>query len=102
MGLTIKLPIKKLEGRSVCEQVEELLRTDKENAYTVGGIMMDVFGVKEKEINRPFKDWESGRTTLYSRIRSCLEKMVKEEKANKKSEGRADYYWLKKGNMAHD
>ena len=96
MGLTIKLPVKKLEGKSTCEQVEELLHKDPESAYNVGGIMITFFGAKESEINRPFRDWPRKLPTLYSRIRNCLEKMVQEGKVNKKREGKADYYWLKK------
>ena len=95
MGLTIKIPIKKIEGKSVCDQVEELFKEDNQNAYNVGGIMITKFGVKESEIhNKPFKDWKKGLPTMYSRIRNCLEKMVKGGRANKKKEGRADYYWL--------
>jgi len=88
-----KIPIKKLEQKSVCEEVEEFLQKDRGNAYHVGGIMINAFDVKQKEINGSFKTWKKGKATLYSRIRNCLERLVKEGKVNKRRQGRADYYW---------
>ena len=62
MGLTIKTPVKDIGGgRPVIEVVEEKLKSDRSNAYTIAGLMIQCFGAKEEDLNQPFRDWEEGQ-----------------------------------------
>jgi hypothetical protein len=95
MGLTIKVPVKEVEGKeTVCETVEKTLKNDKNNAYTLGGLMVTAFGVKESEIlGKSFSQWKKGLPSLYTRVRLCVAKLVKENKAKQIKKGRAMVYW---------
>ena len=95
MPLTIKVPVKEIKAnRPVCETVEEKLKADAANGYTVMGFMVEYFGVKEADINGvPFKDWKKGQPSLYTRIRTCLERLHKEGKVGKSKRGQAFVYW---------
>jgi hypothetical protein len=97
MGLTIKVPVKEIKAnRPVCETVEERLKSDPDNGYTVMGLMVECYGVKESDINGvPFNKWKKGQPSLYSRIRTCLERLVKSGKVNKSKVKRAFVYWWK-------
>ena len=62
MGLTIKTPVKDMGGgRPVIEVVEEKPKSDRSNAYTIAGLMIQCFGAKEEDLNQPFRDWEEGQ-----------------------------------------
>ncbi len=88
------LILKEVKKEDVCAKVEKRLRTDKENAYTIAGLMTEVFDVKDKAIeNKPFKDWDKGLPTLYTRIRLCLEKLKKQGKVDSKKHSKAWIYW---------
>jgi hypothetical protein len=90
----IKVPVKELEKRDTCELVEETLRKDPTNAYTVSGIMIKAFDVKEKDIsNKAFRDWPKGFPTLYSRITKCLSKLKKDLMVKSTKHGKAWVYW---------
>lgn len=95
MGLTIKVPVKEVEGKeTVCETVERTLQKDKDNAYTIGGLMITAFNVKESEIRgKSFSEWRKGLPTLFTQIRLCLQKLVRENKINQRKKGRAVVYW---------
>jgi len=95
MGLTIKVPVKDVEGKeTVCEIVEKTLKGDRTNAYSIGGLMITCFGVKEAEINgKSFSQWRKGLPTLYTQVRLCLIKLVKENKVSQRKKGRAMVYW---------
>lgn len=95
MGLTIKTPIKEInQEKPVIEIVEEKLKSDKNNAYTISGLMVECFGVKESDINQPFRDWKTGQPALYSRIRVALDKLIEEGKVKKGKKGKAIHYWI--------
>jgi hypothetical protein len=92
--IKIKVPVKNLEKEDVYSKVEETLKNDQENAYTIGGIMVTTFGVKEEDIhNKPFSAWKKGQPTLYGRIDRSLRRMAKEGKAHCKKHERAMVYW---------
>jgi hypothetical protein len=95
MPLTIKVPVKEIKAnRPVCETVEEKLKADPQNGYTVMGLMVECYNVKESEINgKPFKQWKKGYPSLYTRIRTCLEKLYKAEKVGKSKQKQAYVYW---------
>lgn len=92
--MKIKIPIKNLERDDVYSKVEETLRKDPENAYTIGGIMVTSFGVKTEDIkNKPFSAWKKGQPTLYGRVDRNLRKLVQQGKAKCKKHERAMVYW---------
>lgn len=95
MGLTVKIPVKEVEGKeTVYETIERILKSDKNNAYTIGGLMITAFGVKESEIRgKSFSQWRKGLPTLFTRIRLSLVKLVREGKVNQIKKGRAVVYW---------
>ena len=94
MSIKIKVPIKELEEMDVYGKVQSTLRDDPNNAYTVSGIMIQSFGVKPKQIeNKPFRDWDKGLPSLYTKIRICLDKMKKYGLVNVKKHGKAWVYW---------
>ncbi|MGC8580443.1 MAG: hypothetical protein ACP5MB_10365 [bacterium] len=94
--MTRKIPVSELGKGSgdVPEIVESTLKGDPKNAYTVLGLMVEQFGVRESAIaSKPFNQWEKGLPTLYTRIRLALEKLVKENKVRKQKVGKAQVYW---------
>ena len=97
MGLTIKKPVKEIKAsRPVCEIVAERLKSDPDNGYTIMGLMVECFNVKETEMNgKPFSSWRKGLPSLYTRVRLCLERLVKEGKVDKAKQERAGLYWWK-------
>lgn len=96
MSLKIKVPVKKIRKENVCEKVEKTLKNDPENAYTIMGLMIENFGVKEEEIlGKSFSDWPKEYPTLYSRIRRCLDELVEKNKIDMTKDGKAYVYWWK-------
>ena len=100
MGMTISVPVSKLKILDHKEVVEEHLYRNKGKAYTIGGLMVEAFGIKQGAIqNKPFSEWgedkELGKLpSLYSSLRRILEKGVKEKWAIKVKQGsKYLYYW---------
>jgi hypothetical protein len=96
MGLTITVPVKSLleEKETVCEIVEKTLKNDPENAYTLAGLLITSFDVKESEIKgKSFSQWRKGLPAKYVKVKSCLNKLVEEKKVNQRKRGRAVVYW---------
>ena len=97
MAIKIKVPVSKIQKNDVQERVRETLSSDPNNAYTVMGLMVERFGVKKEDIDgKPFNQWKSGQPSMYTRIRTSLEKLKKEGKINSTKHGRAEVYWWKK------
>lgn len=95
MGRTYKVPVEEVEKKQdVTSTVIEVLRNDPKNAYTIGGIMVEGFEVKEKDIeNKSFSEWKKGQPTLYSAIRRTVDKLTEQGKLKQKKHGRATVYW---------
>ncbi|MCL5089963.1 MAG: hypothetical protein M1382_02205 [Candidatus Marsarchaeota archaeon] len=94
MGLQTKKPVKDIRtNRPIITVVEELLKKDKKNGYTVAGIMMDCYNVKESQINKSFNKWDKGLPTLYTRIRRTLKDLIKQGKVKASKDGKAVWYW---------
>ena len=89
-----KIPVSKIMEGSVADIVENTLKSDPKNAYTIMGLMVEKFGIKEAAIDgKSFNQWNHGDPTLYTKIRLSLEKMVRESKVEKQKVGRAMAYW---------
>lgn len=93
MSLSRKLPVNELKRSNVPERIKAKLQDDSHNGYTIAGLMMDCYDVKENEINKSFRLWRQGLPTLYTQIRVSLEKFVATGKVSKTKRGRAVYYW---------
>lgn len=92
--MKIKIPVKNLERDDIFAKVEETLRKDKENAYTIQGLMVEAFNVKPEEIkNKPFAMWKNRLPTLYSRIGRVLKILVQRGSVKTKKHERAWVYW---------
>lgn len=98
MGITKKISVKELRTKDTYSRVLEQLKSDPENAYTISGLMIDVFGIKEKDINnKSFSNWPKGVPSLYTRIRICLEKLQKNGYVKSVKHSRAwVYYWIRR------
>ncbi len=92
--MTKKIPVDQIREMSIEDTVRETLKNDPKNAYTILGLMVDKFGIKESDIaSKPFNQWKKGLPTMYTKIRLALEKLVKEGKVRKQKVGKAQAYW---------
>jgi len=92
-GITIKIPRDKLENGNVYDRVKEHLQENVKDAYTIMGLMVELFGAKAEELNGPFKDWPKGMPSLYTRVRLGLEKLKAEKLVDSKKHGKAYFYF---------
>jgi len=92
--MTKKIPVAEINKKTTESIVEDTLKNDPKNAYTILGLMVEKFGVKESEIaSKPFNQWKKGMPTMYTKIRLSLEKLVKEGKVKKQKVSKAQVYW---------
>ena len=92
--MTKKIPVDQIRENSIEDIVIEALKNDPKNAYTILGLMVDEFGIKESDIaSKPFNLWKKGLPTMYTKIRLTLERLVKEGKVKKQKVGKAQLYW---------
>ena len=102
MGMTIKVPVKDLQKEDTCAKVRGYLANDPDNAYTISGLIVRIFGIKEGDIhNKPFRDWPKGMPSLYTRIRLCLNKLINDGEVKVIKHGKAwVYHWTgRKGDL---
>jgi hypothetical protein len=92
-GITIKIPRSQLESNDVDEKIKGHLRNNPENAYTIGGLMVEVFGANAEDLNAPFKDWPKGMPSLYTKIRHVLEKLKADGTIDSKKRGKGYFYF---------
>ena len=94
MAVKIKIPVKTLEKEDICAKIENVLQKDKDNAYTISGLMIEVFKIRKEDIeNKPFSAWRNGLPTLYSRISRCLRRLEKLGKIKSTKHEKAFVYW---------
>lgn len=94
MPLKIKVPVSEIQKSDVRNKIEQILQEDSENAYTIMGLMVKGFNVKEQDVlNKPFSQWKKGLPTLYTRVRTTLEKLIREGKVKKAKHEKAFVYW---------
>jgi DNA-binding transcriptional regulator PaaX len=92
--ITKKIPVDQIKERSIEDTVRETLKNDPKNAYTILGLMVEKFGIKESDIaSKPFNQWRKGLPTMYTKIRLALDRLVKEGKVRKQKVGKAYVYW---------
>lgn len=91
-GIAIRRPKKSLEANGVAEKVEDFLERHSSEAFTVMGLMVDVFDAEAASLNGSWKEWPSGMTTLYGRIMRSLEMLEKHGKVVSQKDGRAVWW----------
>lgn len=95
-GITIKIPRQEAEKENTYERVRTHVGKNPDFAYTRIGLMVEIYGYKAEQLNRPFGDWPKGAPTQYTRIRVALEKLEKEGLVASKRQGKKFVYWWKK------
>jgi len=95
-GLTIKVPLSQIET-DVKDKVLNYLAENPDYAFTIAGLMVEMFGYKAEDLNASFKDWPKGAPTLYTRIRLALKELKEKGAVDSKKEGKKFLYWFKKG-----
>jgi hypothetical protein len=82
------------------KKIIEFLKSNVGKAYSIQGILVNVFNVKEEDIKGvSFCDMKAGLPTLYSRIRATLKRLVISGNVKMgKSEKAFFYYWANEFN----
>lgn len=93
----MKIPRSQLENGDVYEKVKEHLRRNPKDAFTIGGLIVELFGANAKDLNAPFKDWPKGLPSLYTRISHALKKLKAEKVIDSKKHGKAYFYFWSEG-----
>jgi hypothetical protein len=91
--ITIKVPLKDIQKESVYDKVKAHLKKNPTYGYTIGGLLVEIYGYKAEELDAPFKDWPKGAPSQYTRVRLALEKMQKEGSVDSTKQGRRYLYW---------
>jgi len=94
-GITIKIPIEKLETEDTYDRVKVHLKRNSKEAYTRIGLMVEIYGYKPEDLNAPFRDWPDGTPNQYRKIVSALEELKNEGLINSKKQGKKFLYWWK-------
>jgi hypothetical protein len=78
-GITIRVALKDIDKESVYDKVENHLKKNTGYGYTIGGLLVEIFGYKAEELNASFRDWPKGAPSQYTRVRLALRKMIEEK-----------------------
>src|SRR2546422_9449102 len=90
-GLAMKIAKKDLHVNPDIK-IEEFLRKDPDNAYTINGILVEVFGVDPKNLRGPWSNWPGNLPTLYGRVRRVLDRLHLAGKVTKGKQGKAVFW----------
>lgn len=94
-GITIKIPRSQLESNNVIDKIKKHLQANPKEAYTIMGLMVEIYGIDKEKLNGPFSTWPEGAPSLYTRIRLALEKLKAEGLIDSKKHGKAQFYFWK-------
>ena len=95
-GLAMKVAKRDLR-MGVDDKIERFLREHSDDAYTINGLLVEVYGVEAKDLRGPWAAWPGKLPTLYGRVRRVLDKLYVTGKLTKGREGKATF-WAWKGN----
>jgi len=95
-GITIKVPLSQLKSEDVLDKIKNHLKKNSKYAYTIAGLMIEIYHYKGEELNAPFKDWPKGAPSLYTKIRLALKKLKEEGFVDSKKQGKKVLYWWSK------
>lgn len=97
-GITEEISLEELdEDAFIQAKVKLHLMNNPLIAYTIFGLMIQLFGTREININQSFKDWNERDRILYKKIKDYIEKLVEDGFVNIKIKGkgnRGNYWWI--------
>lgn len=96
-GITVKVPIDEIQDKPVIDEVKGHLASNPKFAFTISGLLVELYGYKAEALNAPFKEWPAGAPSQYTRVRLALEKLKKEGIISAKKQGKKVLYWWKSG-----
>jgi hypothetical protein len=94
-GITVKVPLCDIQEESVYNKVVAHLRSNPKFAFTISGLLVEIYKYRAEDLNAPFKDWPKGAPTQYTRVRVALEKLKQEGFVEGKKQGKKVLYWFK-------
>ena len=97
-GITEEISLEELdEDAFIQAKVKLHLMNNPLIAYTIFGLLIQLFGTREININQSFKDWNVRDKFLYKKIKEYVEKLVADDLVKVKIEGpgkRGNYWWI--------
>jgi hypothetical protein len=94
-GITLRVPLDEVQEDSTFDKVINLLKSNPKYAYTIIGLVVELYKYDPEDLNASFKDWPKGAPSQYTRVRLALEKLKKEGKIEAKKQGKKGLYWWK-------
>ena len=94
MKLTV--PVNRLKDKTnMAKKIVDKLKSDRNNSYSIGGLMVTAMGVPENKIRQGFGTWDAGLPTMYGRINFILKKLMKKGFVKRVKDGKAwMFYWV--------
>lgn len=93
--ITVKIPLKDIQKESVYDKVKAHLKKNPSYGYTIGGLLVEIYGYTAEELDAPFNNWPEGGPSQYTRVRLALQKMQQEGSVDSTKQGRKYLYWWK-------
>jgi len=97
-GITQETPLEDIdEDAYIKAKVKLHLMNNPLTTYTVGGLMIQLFGSKEVNINQSFSEWNERDLVLYKIIKDYIDNLVEKDLVKYKIEGkgnRKNYWWI--------
>jgi len=94
-GVAVKMRKSDIGANGVVEKVAVFLQEHDDDAYTVGGLMIEGYNVDPQDIKGSWSLWEKAHSTLYGRITRALEQLEQEGKVVRFKKGNA-HFWGRK------
>src|SRR5437879_5308358 len=91
-GVSIKMKKSDLGKVGVDDEIANFLRKHESDAYTIRGIMYELYNVPTDDMQGSWSAWPKSLPTLYGRINRGLERLRKAEKISKTRKGPADFW----------
>ncbi len=91
-GVTIKMKKADLDSAGPDEEIARFLTKHADDAYTIRGIMHELYEVATADMQDKWSVWPHGLPSLYSRVNRALERLRKAGKITKTRKGRADFW----------
>ena len=85
--------MKDIQTESVPDRIKAYLEANPGYGYTIGGLLVEIYGYNPKELNASFGDWPKGAPSQYTRIRLALKQMQKDNLVNSTKQGKKVLYW---------
>ena len=91
-GVAVKMKKAELGNDGVDTKLEDYLKEHSDDAYTVQGLMIELYGVPPEDIKGSWKVWPRGLPALYGRIRRALDRLQEAGKITCTKHSKA-FFW---------